>query len=113
MAWNWPEEIRNAKVTALTICEPYTVTARWSTFTLVGSQEEFEMTSQEIADRALEQAKMAGRSRRGVAIDPVQEVHDQPYRADRRLRDGEPLRSHRDGFAHGQPGACPRCCSAA
>ena len=69
----------NAKVTALTIREPYTVTAV-DTFTLVGSQEEFEMTSQEIADRALEQAKMAGEAA-GVAIDPVQEVHDQPYRA--------------------------------
>ena len=69
----------NAKVTALTIREPYMVTAV-DTFTLVGSQEEFEMTSQEIADRALEQAKMAGEAA-GVAIDPVQEVHDQPYRA--------------------------------
>jgi nucleotide-binding universal stress UspA family protein len=69
----------NAKVTALTIREPYMVTAV-DTFTLVGSQEEFEMTNQEIADRALEQARMAGEAA-GVAIDPVQEVHDQPYRA--------------------------------
>lgn len=68
-----------AKVTALTIREPYTVTAV-DTFAVVGSQEEFEMTSREIADRALEQAKMAGEAA-GVAIDAVQEVHDQPYRA--------------------------------
>ena len=68
-----------AKVTALTIREPYTITAV-DTFTLVGTREEFEMRSREIADRALEQAKMAGEAA-GVTIDPVQEVHDQPYRA--------------------------------
>ena len=56
----------NAKVTALTIREPYVITAV-DTFTLVGSQQEFEMTSQEIADRALEQAKMAGEAA-GVAV---------------------------------------------
>src|ERR1700684_3576649 len=69
----------NAKVTALTIREPYMVTAV-DTFTLVGSQEEFEMTSREIADRALEQAKMAGEGA-GGAIDPAPEGHDQAYRA--------------------------------
>ena len=66
----------NAKVTALTIREPYMVTAV-DTFTLVGSQEEFEMTSQEIADRALEQAKIAGEAA-GVAIDPnIQRLEDE------------------------------------
>src|SRR5271156_1539035 len=68
-----------AKVTALTIREPYTITAV-DTFTLVGSQEEFEMTGREIADRALEQVKMAGEAA-GVAVEALQEVHDQPYRA--------------------------------
>ena len=68
-----------AKVTALTIRQPFMVTAV-DTFTVVGSQEEFEMTSRAAADRALEQAKMAGDAA-GVAVDAVQEVHDQPYRA--------------------------------
>jgi hypothetical protein len=35
---------------------------------LVGTQDEFETTSREIADRALEQAKVAGEAA-GVAID--------------------------------------------
>src|ERR1700733_13669760 len=48
-----------AKVTALTIREPYTITSL-DTFTLVGSQEEFEESTREIAERALEQARMAG-----------------------------------------------------
>jgi nucleotide-binding universal stress UspA family protein len=68
-----------AEVTALTIRQPYTVSAV-DTFTVVGSQEEFEMSSREVADRALEQAKMAAEAA-GVAVDAVQEVHDQPYRA--------------------------------
>jgi nucleotide-binding universal stress UspA family protein len=69
----------NAKVTALTIRQPYMVTAV-DTFAVVGSQEEFENSSREIADRALEQAKMAGEAA-GVGVDAAQEVHDQPYRA--------------------------------
>jgi nucleotide-binding universal stress UspA family protein len=69
----------NAKVTALTIRQPYMVTAV-DTFAVVGSQEEFETSSREIADRALEQAKMACEAA-GVAVDATQEVHDQPYRA--------------------------------
>jgi nucleotide-binding universal stress UspA family protein len=69
----------NAKVTALTIRQPYMVTAV-DTFAVVGSQEEFEMSSREIADRALEQARMAGEAA-GVVVDAAQEVHDQPYRA--------------------------------
>jgi nucleotide-binding universal stress UspA family protein len=68
-----------AKVTALTVRQPYMVTAV-DTFAVVGSQEEFEMSSREIADRALEQVKMAGEAA-GVPVDTAQEVHDQPYRA--------------------------------
>jgi nucleotide-binding universal stress UspA family protein len=68
-----------AEVTALTIRQPFTVAAL-DTFTLVGSQEEFEENSREIAERALEQARMAGEAA-GVAIDAVHEVSDQPYRA--------------------------------
>jgi len=68
-----------AKVTALTVRTPYTVSAV-DTFVSAVSQEEFEMSGREIADRALEQARMAGEAA-GVSIDAVQEVHDQPYRA--------------------------------
>ena len=68
-----------AKVTALTIRQPYTVTAV-DTFAVVGSREEFETSSREIAERALEQAEMAGEAA-GVAVDTAQEVNDQPYRA--------------------------------
>ena len=69
----------NAKVTALTIRQPYMVTAV-DTYAVVGSQEEFEMSSREIADRALEQVKMAGEAA-GIVVHAAQEVHDQPYRA--------------------------------
>ena len=79
----------NAKVTALTIREPYTVTAV-DTFTLVGSQEEFEMTSQEIADRALEhhQNQRDGEYRRpqnhqqrGCVVRPAEQRQPEPCHA--------------------------------
>ena len=47
---------------------------------MIGSQEDFEAGSREAAEHALEQAKMAGEAA-GVALETVQEVHDQPYRA--------------------------------
>jgi nucleotide-binding universal stress UspA family protein len=68
-----------AKVTALTIREPWVISAV-DTFAVVATQEEYDKGSHEAADRALEQAKMAG-DVAGVAIDAVQEVHDQPFRA--------------------------------
>ncbi len=38
------------------------------------------MGGRQLAEHALEQARMAGEAA-GVAVDAVQEVHDQPYRA--------------------------------
>jgi len=69
----------NAKVTALTIRPPFMISAV-DAYVVVSSQEEFESSSREFADRALEQAKMAGEAA-GVAVETVQEVHEQPFRA--------------------------------
>ena len=68
-----------AKVTALTIRAPYMISAV-DAYVVVNTQEEFEESAREFADRALEQAKMAGEAA-GVSVETVQEVHDQPFRA--------------------------------
>jgi nucleotide-binding universal stress UspA family protein len=68
-----------AKVTALTIRAPYMISAV-DAYVVVNTQDEFEESAREFADRALEQAKMAGEAA-GVSVETVQEVHDQPFRA--------------------------------
>src|SRR5208283_2462565 len=68
-----------AKVTALTITEPYRVASMDAVLVSLG-EDEFEEESRRIADQALEQIKMAADAA-GVACDTIREVSDQPYRA--------------------------------
>jgi len=68
-----------AKVTALTISEPYRVAAMEAVFIPVG-EDQFDEESRRIADKALEQVSIAAEAA-GVVCDTIREVHDQPYRA--------------------------------
>ncbi|HTR11866.1 MAG TPA: universal stress protein [Roseiarcus sp.] len=68
-----------AKVTALTISEPYHVAAMEAVLVPVG-EDQFDEESRRIAEKALEQVKIAAEAA-GVVCDTIREVHDQPYRA--------------------------------
>ena len=68
-----------AKVTALTLTEPYRVASMDAVLVSVG-EDEYEEESSRVADQALEQAKAVADAA-GVPCDMVREVHDQPYRA--------------------------------
>lgn len=68
-----------AKVTALTVTDPYRAATMDAVLIPVG-EEEYEEQSKRLADRALEQVKMAGEAA-GVPCETLREVHDQPYRA--------------------------------
>jgi nucleotide-binding universal stress UspA family protein len=68
-----------AKVTGLTIAEPYRVASMDAVLVTIG-EDEFDDESRRISDRALEQIKMAAEAA-GVPCETLREVHDQPYRA--------------------------------
>lgn len=68
-----------ARVTAITISEPYHV-ASMDAVLVAETPEEHEAQTARIAERALEQVRMAAEAA-GVAAKTVREVHDQPYRA--------------------------------
>ncbi|MGO9420996.1 universal stress protein [Roseiarcus sp.] len=68
-----------ARVTALTITEPYRVASMDAVLVSIG-EDEYEEESQRVAEQALEQVKMAAEAA-GVPCDTLREVHDQPYRA--------------------------------
>ena len=68
-----------AKVTGLTIAEPYRVASMDAVLVSIG-EDEYGESLRRISDRALEQVKMAADAA-GVACETVREVHDQPYRA--------------------------------
>ncbi len=68
-----------AKVTALTLTEPYRVASMDAVLVSVGV-EEYEEESRRISDQALEQVKTAADAA-GVPCEMVRQVHDQPYRA--------------------------------
>ena|SRR5579863_2863828 len=68
-----------AKLTALTVVEPYHVAAMDAVLVPV-DQEEYDAETRRISQRALDQAKMAAESA-GMACETVSEIHDQPYRA--------------------------------
>lgn len=72
-------KLANARVTALSIRPPYTVTSM-DLISVAGSQQEFEQETKQYADQALAQATIAGDAA-GVPVEAVQEVHDQPFRA--------------------------------
>ncbi len=68
-----------ARVTALTLTEPYHVASMDAVLVSVG-EDEYEEESRRIADQALAHAKAAADAA-GVPCETVREVHDQPYRA--------------------------------
>ena len=72
-------KLTGALVTVLIVRPPFTVTSM-DMISIGSSQSEFEAETKQYADHALEQAKMAGNAA-DVRIDPVQQVHDQPFRA--------------------------------
>ena len=69
----------HAKVTALTLTEPYRVASMDAVLVSVG-EDEYEEESRKVSDTALEHVKMAADAA-GVPCDTVRQVHDQPYRA--------------------------------
>ena len=68
-----------ARVTALTLSEPYRVASMDVVLVSVG-EDEYEEESRRIADHALAQVRVAADAA-GVSCDTIREVHDQPYRA--------------------------------
>src|SRR5271155_1954210 len=68
-----------AKVTGLTIAEPYRVASMDAVLVTIG-EDEYDEESRRISDRALEQVKIAAEAA-GVPCETIREVHDQPYRA--------------------------------
>lgn len=68
-----------AKVTALTVTEPYRVVAVDAVLVPV-DEEDYEEQSRRRSERALDQVKIAADAA-GVKCETVREVHDQPYRA--------------------------------
>jgi len=68
-----------AKVTGLTLSEPYHVATMDAVLVSFG-QDEYEQQSRRVSEKALEQVRMAADAA-GVACDTIGETHDQPYRA--------------------------------
>src|SRR5271155_2072382 len=68
-----------AKVTGLTVAEPYRAAAMDAV--LVPADEgDYEEQSRVLSERAMEQVRMAAQAA-GVPCETIREVHDQPYRA--------------------------------
>jgi nucleotide-binding universal stress UspA family protein len=68
-----------AKVTGLTIAEPYRV-ATMDTVLIPIDEGDYEEQSRRLSERAMEQVKMAAEAA-GVPCETIREIHDQPYRA--------------------------------
>jgi nucleotide-binding universal stress UspA family protein len=68
-----------AKVTGLTVAEPYQ-TAGMDTVFVPVDLGDYEEQSRVLSEKALEQVKMAAQAA-GVPCETIREVHDQPYRA--------------------------------
>ncbi len=68
-----------ARVTAITVMEPYHVAAMDAVL-VAETIEEHDALVAQVADRALEQVKMAAEAA-SVQAETLREVHDQPYRA--------------------------------
>jgi nucleotide-binding universal stress UspA family protein len=68
-----------AKVTGLTVAEPYRAPAMDAVLIPV-DEEDYEEASRVRSERAMEQVKMAADAA-GVPCETVREIHDQPYRA--------------------------------
>jgi nucleotide-binding universal stress UspA family protein len=68
-----------AKVTGLTVAEPYRV-ATMDTILIPVDEGDYEEQSRVLSEKAMEQVKMAAQAA-GVPCETVREVNDQPYRA--------------------------------
>jgi nucleotide-binding universal stress UspA family protein len=68
-----------AKVTALTLAEPYRVASMDAILVSIG-EDEYEEESRRTAEQALDQVRVAAEAA-GVTCETIREVHDQPYRA--------------------------------
>jgi nucleotide-binding universal stress UspA family protein len=68
-----------AKVTGITLSDRYRVVAMDAVLVPFG-EDDYEEESRRIAERALEQVKMAADAA-AVPCDTIRETHDQPYRA--------------------------------
>jgi nucleotide-binding universal stress UspA family protein len=68
-----------AKVTGLTVTEPYQV-AGMDTVFIPSDQGDYEEQARALSEKAMEQVKMAANAA-GVPCETIREVHDQPYRA--------------------------------
>jgi nucleotide-binding universal stress UspA family protein len=68
-----------AKVTGLTVAEPYHA-ANMDTVLIPVDVEDYDEQSRLLSERAIEQVKMAAQAA-GVQCETVREIHDQPYRA--------------------------------
>jgi nucleotide-binding universal stress UspA family protein len=68
-----------AKVTGLTVAEPYQVASMDTVFIPI-DEGGYEEQSRVLSERAMEQVKMAAQAA-GVPCETIREVHDQPYRA--------------------------------
>jgi nucleotide-binding universal stress UspA family protein len=68
-----------AKVTALTVAEPYPVAAMDAVLVSV-AEDEYDEQSRALCEKALQQVTMAADAA-GVPCETIREVHDQPYRA--------------------------------
>jgi nucleotide-binding universal stress UspA family protein len=68
-----------AKVTGLTVTEPYQAAGMDTVFAPVDLGD-YEEQSRVLSEKAVEQVKMAAQAA-GVPCETIREVHDQPYRA--------------------------------
>jgi nucleotide-binding universal stress UspA family protein len=68
-----------AKVTGLTVTEPYQAASMDTVFVPVDLGD-YEEQSRVLSEKAVEQVKMAAQAA-GVPCETIREVHDQPYRA--------------------------------
>jgi nucleotide-binding universal stress UspA family protein len=68
-----------AKVTALTVAEPYPVAAI-DAVRVPLAEDEYDEQSSALCEKALQQVAMAADAA-GVPCETIREVHDQPYRA--------------------------------
>lgn len=68
-----------AKVTGLTVTEPYQAAGMDAVFVPVDLGD-YEEQSRVLSEKAIEQVKMAAQAA-GVSCETIREVHDQPYRA--------------------------------
>jgi len=72
-------KLTGGKVTVFTVRAPYVVSSM-DFGSAIGTQEQFDEETKASANRALEQARMAGEAA-GISVEAVQEIHDQPFRA--------------------------------